>query len=80
VSRDGFCEPFAAISIVAFISTAVYRAGRKDNTMATARKSDAGARRMQVEDIFAYKRQTDAKRREALDALATQAQELELGY
>jgi excisionase family DNA binding protein len=37
-------------------------------------------RRVRAEDIFAYKRETDAKRREALDELATQAQELELGY
>jgi excisionase family DNA binding protein len=37
-------------------------------------------RRVRAEDIFAYKRETDAKRREALHELAAQAQELELGY
>ncbi|HEY7494702.1 MAG TPA: helix-turn-helix domain-containing protein [Candidatus Tectomicrobia bacterium] len=37
-------------------------------------------RRIQAEDLLAYKEQTDAKRREALDELAAQAQELHLGY
>jgi excisionase family DNA binding protein len=37
-------------------------------------------RRVRAEDVLAYKQTTDAKRREALDELAAQAQELELGY
>jgi excisionase family DNA binding protein len=37
-------------------------------------------RRVQAEDIVAYKKEIDAKRREALDELAEQAQALDLGY
>ncbi len=37
-------------------------------------------RRVRAEDILAYKQETDTKRREALDALAAQVQELDLGY
>lgn len=37
-------------------------------------------RRVQVRDVIAYKARTDADRREALDALAAEAQSLGLGY
>lgn len=37
-------------------------------------------RRVRVEDVIAYKRRIDAKRRKSLDALARQAQEMKMGY
>ena len=37
-------------------------------------------RRVRAEDIFAYKRATDSKRREVLDELAAVSQDLGLGY
>jgi excisionase family DNA binding protein len=37
-------------------------------------------RRVQVRDVLAYKKQTDAIRRQALDELAAEAQALGLGY
>lgn len=37
-------------------------------------------RRVQVRDVLAYKEQTDAERRQALDELAAEAQTLGLGY
>ncbi len=37
-------------------------------------------RRVRYQDLAAYKQRIDAKRREALNALAAQAQELQLGY
>lgn len=37
-------------------------------------------RRVKLEDVVEYKRIDDAKRREAADALAAEAQELDLGY
>lgn len=37
-------------------------------------------RRVRAEDVLAHKQETDAKRRETLDELAAQAQELDMGY
>jgi len=37
-------------------------------------------RRIRFEDLMAYKRQADAKRLEALEELAAQAQDLKMGY
>ena len=37
-------------------------------------------RRIRLSDLLAYKQQKDQKRSEALAALATQAQELGMGY
>lgn len=37
-------------------------------------------RRIRFEDLMAYKRRIDEKRRQSLDALTEQAQELDMGY
>jgi excisionase family DNA binding protein len=37
-------------------------------------------RRVRVQDVMNFKRQIDADRREVLDQLAAQAQELKMGY
>ncbi len=37
-------------------------------------------RRVQFEDLMAYKQRIDEKRRQSLDALTEQAQELDMGY